>query len=260
MQISHPGLAEYVLHLIDGDTVLDFGCGAGLYGFLLKYSWHRTKSNKPFKRVEGIDSSPATVKEGNRLGFYNKVHLGTSLTLPFPDNHFDTVICLECLEHLYIEDVNILMAELVRVCKKNLIISTPPHNLVSNAHWCHAEIERLKNSTMNQKTFFEKLGELHKCYIDASIFVKCGFRTYMDAVKEDVYEVKTVAETNVYYGEKDKINLTQFSASCGIKRKTFDINPKKDYNDDYLQALADQAHIQYLINQLLQGSQNDQKV
>lgn len=254
MQVSNPGLSEFVLPLVDGDSVLDFGCGAGLYGFLLKYSWYRTKAKKPFKQVDGIDSSHDTVNNVTKMGFYNKVYLGNDLKLPIPDNSYDTVICLECVEHLYKEDVPFLVSELLRVCKKNLIISTPPHNLVSNESWCNKEIENLKNSNAMQKLnyneFHNLLGELHKCYVDAGEFLRCGFKTYMEQVKDNNFSVKLINETNVYFGEKNKVNLDLFKVTCGANKKFFGTDQKEDYTNDYISALLDQAGLAKMIEEL----------
>lgn len=44
-------------------------------------------------------------------------------TIPFPDNHFDCVLCLDVLEHL--DSVHRTFDELCRVSRKNVIISLP---------------------------------------------------------------------------------------------------------------------------------------
>ncbi len=43
--------------------------------------------------------------------------------LPFEDNHFDTVICADVLEHL--ENIHLIFDELCRVSKKYIIITLP---------------------------------------------------------------------------------------------------------------------------------------
>ena len=51
-----------------------------------------------------------------------KIKLGSALNLPFEDNSFDTVICIETIEH--IEGSERVISELKRVSRKNTIIST----------------------------------------------------------------------------------------------------------------------------------------
>ena len=46
-------------------------------------------------------------------------------SLPFRDNSFDLVTCLEVIEHLDKEKMFIALKELERVAKKNIIISVP---------------------------------------------------------------------------------------------------------------------------------------
>ena len=67
----------------------------------------------------------------------NFVFANMSETLPFSDNEFDTVICLEGIEHLI--NPTKLIKELCRVCKKDgrIIISTPNiQNLYSRFNSC----------------------------------------------------------------------------------------------------------------------------
>lgn len=49
----------------------------------------------------------------------------TSVALPFKENSFDTVVCLDTLEHVEPTARRELIAELVRVSKNNLIVGFP---------------------------------------------------------------------------------------------------------------------------------------
>jgi ubiquinone/menaquinone biosynthesis C-methylase UbiE len=44
-------------------------------------------------------------------------------SLPFPDRHFDTVVCTHVIEHIL--DYRAAIAELRRVCRRRLIIVVP---------------------------------------------------------------------------------------------------------------------------------------
>ncbi len=63
---------------------------------------------------------PAEVKEK-----YPQVNFveGFVEKMPFPDNHFDTVICTHTLEH--VQDIQGALTELRRICKERLIIVVP---------------------------------------------------------------------------------------------------------------------------------------
>jgi len=100
-----------ILNELEGDSVLDVGCGSGYLIRLIENDF----------KVTGLDfcKSPD----------YHIINNGTSFieadatTLPFKDNSFDTVICAHTLEHIV--DIYKAIKELKRVCKKKLIIIVP---------------------------------------------------------------------------------------------------------------------------------------
>lgn len=103
-----------MLTLIDkhaGETILDIGCGHGVYGKeLLKKGY----------RYTGIEANEEYVEEARK-----HVHAlcMQAEKLEFPDKSFDTVILLEVLEHL--EDPYTALSEILRVTRENLIVSVP---------------------------------------------------------------------------------------------------------------------------------------
>lgn len=52
-----------------------------------------------------------------------EINLQKVTRLPFDDNSFDTVICIDVLEHL--DNLHVIFAELIRVAKSNIVISLP---------------------------------------------------------------------------------------------------------------------------------------
>lgn len=101
-----------------GNRVLNIGCGDGYYNFLL---------SDRFKEVHGIDVNPTDIKIAKSL--YAKKNISCAVasatTLPFPDNHFDRIICTEVLEH--VRDHKKAIKEIARVLRKNgtAIITVP---------------------------------------------------------------------------------------------------------------------------------------
>lgn len=124
--ISNPYLSKYILEFIEGPSVCDVGCGAGLYGFLLKYAYARTKYNQPFTKIDGIDWDKKTVNELSKHNIYDNVYLINSKELPFEDSSYSTVLCLENVEHLYEDEIKNAFNELYRITKDVLVISSPP--------------------------------------------------------------------------------------------------------------------------------------
>jgi SAM-dependent methyltransferase len=103
---------EYMLRNIDPDTrsVLDVGCGNGFFlrqlQTLGKYELHACDV------LPGID-----------LGSDITYHQGNIENLPFADASFDVVTCHHTIEH--IPDLPKAVAELKRVCRKQIMVVTP---------------------------------------------------------------------------------------------------------------------------------------
>lgn len=96
-----------------GQTVLDLGCGTGLY---TRSFAHRTRPGTVF----GLDLSPAMLRAAARLARRHRLHNvvlihGTALRLPFPPACFDVVNCCGAL-HLFPSPGRVLR-EIQRVLK-----------------------------------------------------------------------------------------------------------------------------------------------
>jgi len=117
-EVSHIGdrIETASRYITKTTTLLDVGCGTGLLYFLIK--------NK-VKYVYGIDNSVKDLKIAQRRGVKSEYCDINKNKFPFIDNFFDVVTCLDVVEH--IENPELLLGEIRRVCKKNglLIIATP---------------------------------------------------------------------------------------------------------------------------------------
>lgn len=101
---------------IENKIILDIGCGVGTLLLMLK-----EKNNK----VYGIDVSETGIKQAKENGLEcDLVDLNVE-TLPFADNYFDIVICLETIEHL--ENPYHCLREIRRALKPQgtLLVSIP---------------------------------------------------------------------------------------------------------------------------------------
>jgi len=88
-------------------TLLDIGCSTGQ---LLRL---HSGTGLEINREKAIQALP----------FGNIAICDIETTLPLKDKSADTVTCLEVLEHL--QDPKALVKEMVRVCRKRLIITVP---------------------------------------------------------------------------------------------------------------------------------------
>lgn len=99
-----------------GQNALDIGCGDGTLGVALA---------SRFAHVAGVDISATAVEAAVRRGIDAKQVNMDLEPLPFADGAFDTVTCLDVLEHVF--DPRISAREIARVCCPGamLVITTP---------------------------------------------------------------------------------------------------------------------------------------
>ena len=97
-EVDFDRLRMMVSRVAPGERVLESGCGPGFLAKLLKDRG---------AQVIGTDVSRVGTERTARRGIETyHVDLDT-MKLPFPDQHFDTVICNSNLEHLFYLDENI---------------------------------------------------------------------------------------------------------------------------------------------------------
>jgi hypothetical protein len=96
-------------HYTGSTQVLDVGSGdRGIAVFLPKWC------------IVGIDIGSAQPAVSNLI-----LHRGSITSLPFPDNSFPLVTCVDTLEHLAPEQRNQAVCELVRVARDLVVIACP---------------------------------------------------------------------------------------------------------------------------------------
>lgn len=108
-------VAAFVAALAPADRTLDLGVGDGRVAQLIETI-----------RLTGVDvSEVALERAGRRLPDAELVHVEPDAPLPFADNVFDLVTCIETLEH--IRDVQLALSEIRRVLRPGgrLALTTP---------------------------------------------------------------------------------------------------------------------------------------
>jgi ubiquinone/menaquinone biosynthesis C-methylase UbiE len=98
-----------------GDTVLEVGCATGTLTLAAK------QAAGPSGKVFGIDIIPGMIEASQRKASLANVEitfkLGSIDSLPFPDNHFDEVMCSFMIFHMSDETRQKGIAEIQRVLK-----------------------------------------------------------------------------------------------------------------------------------------------
>ena len=136
-------------YMDDGDKVLDvgFGLGYGLNIMAIKadevYGVDVDQQVYDYCQETVVGRNPRLVS----LDIYN------GYDLPFEDNKFDIVTCVDVLEH--VRDYHRLVNEMLRVSKKGVFISTPnrrpeytnpdgsPKNVWHIREWNHDELDEI---------------------------------------------------------------------------------------------------------------------
>jgi SAM-dependent methyltransferase len=97
--------------------ILDVGCGEG-------FTLHRLRQEGVRASMVGIDYSSAALSWGRAQDIaHSPVNVADAHRLPFPNNSFDLVLCLEVLEHL--PDSSLGLRELLRVTHNHVMVSVP---------------------------------------------------------------------------------------------------------------------------------------
>jgi SAM-dependent methyltransferase len=117
-----------------GQRILDYGAGPGY----LVESLLRCRA-----AVSAVDYAPGCVVDLNQRFKRDRFWCGARLfdgnRLPWDDNHFDIVCCLETIEHLLPEHLNLVLGELRRVVRPGgvVLLTTPnSENLRDQTVFC----------------------------------------------------------------------------------------------------------------------------
>jgi SAM-dependent methyltransferase len=113
-------LARFVRGLGGVGRALDLGCGDGLLTAELDAA-----------EVVGADVSEVALRRARgRLADADLVHVAADEPLPFADNEFELVLCVETIEH--VRDLQLLLSEVRRVLRPGgeLALTTPAHGAV----------------------------------------------------------------------------------------------------------------------------------
>ena len=101
----------------DATSVLDVGCGCGM-------AMDAIARRRAGLKLVGLERSEKTAEEARALFGLEVVH-GSADDLPFEDDAFEVVMANELLEHLPWSAFERTLAELARVARRTIIITTP---------------------------------------------------------------------------------------------------------------------------------------
>lgn len=139
--LVHSERFEWVINTfikpVNGNKILEIGCGdAGCIYYLNKLGFS----------VYGADYSESAIEKAKSNGLQVFQFDASNDVLPFPENYFDIVICLETYEHL--RNPQHCTEEILKVLKTggNLIISVPNPRFAFESHgYLYPCLFRVKN-------------------------------------------------------------------------------------------------------------------
>lgn len=144
------------------NKVLDIGCGFGQGVAMCR--------NKGIEAY-GLDISESLILYWQMANIMQFCTVCSADKLPFPDNHFDLIVCLDVLEHIPEEGIDTVLKEMYRVGRSDYILAiciTPasskmydgsePHVLVRPVEWWMDKLEEIGFKT---KQFTLSISQSH---------------------------------------------------------------------------------------------------
>lgn len=130
-----PTRALSTLSLIEGEVILDVGCGVGFFSRAIA---------KKAKKVVAIDILESSIEIARDFNSVNNIEYipGDLFALNFPNNTFDCIIFLETIEH--VDNPTQFLQEFYRILKPDgyLILSTPNALSYTNIVSCLAVLKK----------------------------------------------------------------------------------------------------------------------
>jgi SAM-dependent methyltransferase len=162
-----------VLELAGGlrGNILDFGCGPG---YLMEQM-----CGYDGVTCHGVDYSTRSVEEARKrlagVKSLAAVEVIRELPAPFPDAHFDSLTCIETIEHLSDGQLRALLAEVYRLLKPDAVamFTTPCNEDLEGAQtycpFCESEFHNMQHvrvfSPDQLRTLLARIG-FHVLYCD----------------------------------------------------------------------------------------------
>ena len=147
-----------VIKLVEG-PVLDVGCHGGTFTKVIL-------SKIGSKDIYGVDVSHSAIEYAGKKIPFGKFTVSDVARLPFKNNFFNAVICLEVLEH--VDNPSQALSEIYRVLKKGgyTVILVPTDNKLFRIVWSlwtlyypvwkHAHVQSFRNNTL--ESLLKKVG------------------------------------------------------------------------------------------------------
>jgi 2-polyprenyl-3-methyl-5-hydroxy-6-metoxy-1,4-benzoquinol methylase len=230
------GIVNFLSYFTElkGLKVLDFGCGKGfLIDRLLKRG----------SRVWGLDFSDDSISHVN-LNFDSRMNWmggirGQGEKIPFYDDFFDIIVCVETIEHVHDNYLKNMFKELLRILKPSgIILFTTPNNEVIEDNFvycpsCETSFHRMQHV---RNWSVQSLGEyLRNSGFQVNFIAGINFRSFQKNIVKtrSVLDLspRKIVQMIEYHGCK-------FLALIGHKQIFFNYLVRKFNSQVHLAAVA----------------------
>jgi ubiquinone/menaquinone biosynthesis C-methylase UbiE len=155
-----------------GERLLDVGCGTGSYTMLMAADFEQTVGID--LQTEDLDEFQRRVDRAGLTGI--EVRKQSVTSLPYPDEHFDAVTSIECIEH--IDDLRKGLSEMARVLRPGgRLYITCPNRLFPIE--THAVIFRGTRYSGKRTPFLPWIPPLHTRMSVARTFTSASLRSIL---------------------------------------------------------------------------------
>ena len=152
-------------------AILDAGCGTG--GLMERLS--------RFGQVVGVDYNDEAIRYARKRGL--TIRKASLTKLPFKNNHFDLVICIDVIYHRGVGDDVAATREIRRVLKPGgiLILRVPANKFLLSAHDRHVHTaRRYSKGELAEKIKLAGLVVRQISYVHSPIFLASLFRVALE--------------------------------------------------------------------------------
>ena len=236
-QTTGLSLNKYVTNCIDNIgvnnilNICDIGCGIGEQSKLLL-------SQYPNFKFTGIDWSHITIDYLHKnTSFFNEIVHCKSSNLPFNDKQFSLALCMENMEHLYINDCINAFKELKRI-SEYIILTVPRPEYIVNYSWLNSEINEAinDNTPLTLSDFISLESCVHKTGYYESSLICAGFK------KCDIEH----PYNGIYYCKSNNLDIYKIQYK-GIDNN--DLLKTDNYKDKYIDLLHKSLNLKFIQNQ-----------